>query len=139
MSNESRTAGNPNEDNAIREIFEGLFDLLENLETQNVAILQFLKENADATDQRLKPYLDKAGNAASVKWRAHRARMEHLFTPIPEAAREQKEARKEKDKDKGEGESKSADKKGVSPQDGKQSVGTPNPITGAVSDPPKDA
>src|SRR5262249_1417012 len=100
MSNESRTAGNPNEDNAIREIFEGLFDLLENLETQNVAILQFLKENADATDQRLKPYLDQAGNAASVKWRAHRARMEHLFSPIPEAAKAQQEAEKEKSRNK---------------------------------------
>ena len=134
MTNDMQAGSDPKNNDAVKEVFEGLFELLENLETQNVAILQFLKDNAGATDEKLKPYLDQAGNAASVKWRAHRARMEHLFSPIPQAAKDQKEAEKGNDKIKSE-----SDKKDASAQERKPAVGTPNPITGAVSQPPDDS
>ena len=54
----------------VKEIFDELFSVLEALEIQNVAMLQFLKEEGMATEEKLAPYLDRAGNAASVKWRA---------------------------------------------------------------------
>jgi hypothetical protein len=66
----------------IKEILEELFSLLETFETQSTAITQFLKDQGIATDEKLAPYLDRAGNASSVKWRAARARMQYLLSPI---------------------------------------------------------
>lgn len=72
----------------LREIFDQMFALLEALETQNIAVVQFLRDEGIAADDKLAPYLERAGNASSVKWRAARARMEHLLTPIPSGAKE---------------------------------------------------
>ena len=66
----------------IKEILDELFSLLESLETQSLAITQFLKDQGIATDEKLAPYLDRAGNASSVKWRAARARMQYLLSPV---------------------------------------------------------
>jgi hypothetical protein len=79
----------------IKEILEELFSLLESLETQSLALTQFLKDQGIATDEKLAPYLDRAGNASSVKWRAARARMQYLLSPAPKETKE-----KEKDKNK---------------------------------------
>jgi hypothetical protein len=54
-----------------------------------------LKDQGIATDEKLAPYLDRAGNASSVKWRAARARMQYLLSPVPKQTTAQ-----EKDKDK---------------------------------------
>ena len=81
----------------IKEILEELFSLLESLETQSLALTQFLKDQGIATDEKLVPYLDRAGNASSVKWRAARARMQYLLSPIPKGT-----TYKEKDKNKDE-------------------------------------
>jgi len=75
----------------IKEILDELFSLLESLETQSLALTQFLKDQGIATDEKLKPYLDRAGNASSVKWRAARARMQYLLSPV---------AKKSEDRDK---------------------------------------
>jgi hypothetical protein len=64
----------------IKEIFNELFSHLERLETQNEAILQFLKEKKRVTDKQLAPYLEQAGNASNVRWRAARVRIEHLLS-----------------------------------------------------------
>jgi hypothetical protein len=66
----------------IKEILDELFSLLESLETQSLALTQFLKDQGIATDEKLAPYLDRAGNASSVKWRAARARMQYLLSPV---------------------------------------------------------
>ena len=76
----------------IKEILDELFSLLETLETQSLALTQFLKDQGIATEGKLAPYLDRAGNASSVKWRAARARMQYLLSPV------KKENDKEKDK-----------------------------------------
>ena len=65
---------------SIKEVFKELYSHLERLETQNTAILLFLKEKKRVTDKQLAPYLEQAGNAANVKWRAERVRMEYLLT-----------------------------------------------------------
>jgi hypothetical protein len=81
----------------IKEILGELFSLLETLETQSLALTQFLKDEGIATDEKLAPYLDRAGNASSVKWRAARARMQYLLSPVPKPA---SDTEKDKNKDK---------------------------------------
>jgi len=79
----------------IKEILDELFSLLESLETQSLALTQFLKDQGIAADEKLAPYLDRAGNASSVKWRAARARMQYLLSPVAKKTDDQ-----EKDKNK---------------------------------------
>jgi N-acetylmuramoyl-L-alanine amidase CwlA len=81
----------------IKEILDELFSLLESLETQTLAVTQFLKDQGIATDKKLAPYLDQAGNASSVKWRAARARMHYLLSPV---AKKTDDTEKDKNKDK---------------------------------------
>jgi hypothetical protein len=78
-------------DNPIKEVLDGLFTLLETLETQNAAVLEFLKDQGIATDEKLAAYFERAGSASSVKWRAARARMTYLLAPAPKKATDQKE------------------------------------------------
>ena len=66
---------------AMKEVLNELFSHLERLETQNEAILQFLKEKKRVTDKQLAPYLEQAGNASNVRWRAARVRIDHLLEP----------------------------------------------------------
>lgn len=75
-------AVNPVQTEPLKEILGELFSLLETLEANNIAILQFLREQGIAPDQKLSPYLEQAGRASNVKWLAARRRMEHLLTPI---------------------------------------------------------
>jgi len=81
----------------IKEILDELFSLLETFETQSLALTQFLKDEGIATDEKLAPYLDRAGNASSVKWRAARARMQYLLSPVP---KQTSDTEKDKNKDK---------------------------------------
>jgi hypothetical protein len=93
------------------EIFDHLFSLLEAQETQSAAMLQFIKDKGIASEKELAPYLDQAGNASSVRWRAARVRINYLLssTKPAEKAEEKKEstqqdaapeANKDSDKDK---------------------------------------
>jgi hypothetical protein len=78
----------------LKDILNELFSLLESLETQSLALTQLLKDQGIATDEKLAPYLDRAENTSSVKWRAARARMQYLLSPAPKQSSE-----KEKDKE----------------------------------------
>lgn len=80
---------------SIKEVFKELYSHLERLETQNTAILLFLKEKKRVTDKQLAPYLEQAGNAANVKWRAERVRMEYLLAQAPEEAISDEKSEKE--------------------------------------------
>lgn len=87
----------------IKEVLGELFGLLEAQETNSAAILQFLKDAGLATDEKLAPYLEQAGNASSVKWRAARMRMEFLLSPVQkQAAEPEAKAEKEKSQEAGE-------------------------------------
>src|ERR1700688_1659563 len=78
----------------VKEVLGELFTLLEAQETQSAAILQFLKDQGIATEEKLAPYLEQAGNGSSVKWRAARKRMEYLLTPVQKEATTSQEEHK---------------------------------------------
>ena len=83
----------------LKEILDELFSLLESLETQSLALTQFLKDEGIATDEKLVPYLDRAGNASSVKWRAARARMQYLLSPVPKQSGDKEDKEKHQNKE----------------------------------------
>ena len=72
--------------NIVQEILHDLFSSMEALETQNTAILQFLKDKGIATDEELASHLEQAGNASSVRWRGVRVRADYLFASAIKAA-----------------------------------------------------
>ena len=75
-----------NNNNFVQEIFHDLFSSMEALETQNTAVLQFLKDKGIATDEELASHLEQAGNASSVRWRGVRVRADYLFASAAKAA-----------------------------------------------------
>jgi hypothetical protein len=76
-----------------QELLNELGSSLENLEAQQAALMQFLKDKGIVTDEELDPYLNEAGNASSVRWRAARVRLEHIFSTA--AQKEQQTAKPE--------------------------------------------
>jgi hypothetical protein len=76
------------------ELMNELTASLEELEKQQTALFQFLKNTGIVTDDTLAPYLSQAGKASGVRWRAVRVRLEYLISA--ERAREEKAAEKEK-------------------------------------------
>jgi hypothetical protein len=103
--------------NPIAEIFDEVFTLMEDLETRSVAVLEYLKEQGGVTDEKLAPYLDRAAAASDVRWRAARARMEHLLAPKPKSATEVGKDERTKDASQSSARMKSGEGK---PQDEKQ-------------------
>jgi hypothetical protein len=86
----------------LKEILSELFSLLEAQETHSAAVLQFLRDQGIATDEKLAPYLEQAGKASNIKWLAARRRMEFLLTPIQkETADGNKQEEKGQQADKG--------------------------------------
>ena len=66
-------------ENPAQEVLSDLLGYLESMETQSAAVLQLLKDKGIITDEQLAAFLEQAEDASSVKWRAARMRMEHLF------------------------------------------------------------
>ena len=71
-------------EDSTKQIFSDLFRYLEVLETQNAAMLQFLKDKNVIKESQFGSYLDQAAAATDVKWRAARVRMEHLLAEVPQ-------------------------------------------------------
>ena len=74
-----------------QELLNELGSSLEDLETQHVALFQFLKDNGIFTDDQIAPYLDQAGKASSVRWRAAHIRLESLFRTERQKEEERRE------------------------------------------------
>jgi len=77
----------------VQEILHELFSSLEALETRSAALLQFAKDKGWASDQELAPYLEQAGNASNVRWRAARVRIDHLLSSAFQAADRDRDAK----------------------------------------------
>jgi hypothetical protein len=93
-------------ENIMQEIVHELFSSLEALETQSAAILQFLKDKGVVDKQELAPYLEQAGNASSVRWRAARVRIDYLISSAKEAAEREATNEPPSPKEDGQGSSK---------------------------------
>jgi hypothetical protein len=78
----------------VQEILHELFSSLETLDTRSSALLQFMKEKGIAKEEEFAPYLERAGNASSVRWLGARVRIEHLLAGAMKAAEKDE---KEKD------------------------------------------
>ena len=70
----------------VQELLDEFLPTLEALETKNTAITQFLKDKGIFDDEQLAPYIEQAGNASNVKWRATRLRLNHLISFAAKAA-----------------------------------------------------
>ena len=81
------------EETIAQEILHELFSSLEALETRSAALLQFAKDRGWASDQELAPYLEQAGNASNVRWRAARVRIDHLLSSAFQAADRDRDAK----------------------------------------------
>jgi len=75
-----------NNNNIVQGILHDVFSSLEALETQNTAVLQFLKDKGIATDEELASHLEQAEMASSVRWRGVRVRADYLFSSAIKAA-----------------------------------------------------
>jgi len=81
------------DENLSRQILDDLLPSLEALDTKASALLQLLKDKGIATPEEITDYLDKAGNASNVRWRAARVRLDYLLSS---AAKPQEEAAEKK-------------------------------------------
>ena len=80
-------------ENIAQKLLHELFTSLEALDTQNAAILSFLKAKGIANDEELAPHFEQAGNASSVRWRAARVRMDHLLSAAMKSAEQDAKAK----------------------------------------------
>jgi hypothetical protein len=85
--------------NPAEDVLNELLPYFEAIDTQNAAIVQFLKDKRVVSDEQLAPYLERAAKASNVKWLGARLRMGRLFS-VPEtkgeAAAEMPEPRQQR-------------------------------------------
>ncbi len=84
--------------NITREILDDLIPSLEALEARSTAVLEFLKHEGIATDEKLAPYLEQAANASNVRWLGVRVRVERLLSSAEKDSAEKRKTDKEEKK-----------------------------------------
>jgi len=65
---------------SLKELLDEFYPQLEALDTQCMAVRQYLKDERQITDTQFAPYLEQAGKASSVKWLASRLRVAQLLS-----------------------------------------------------------
>lgn len=85
-------------DSAITdEILEELSSVLQRVEAQSAAILEFIKDKGMIKEDELASYLERANAASSVRWRATRVRLAHLLSGLEKREQQAKDERNEKE------------------------------------------
>jgi hypothetical protein len=77
------------------EILNDLIPSLEALETTSTAVLEFLKKEGIASDEKLAPYLEQAASASNVRWLAVRVRMKRLLSSVENKTEDKKTNKQE--------------------------------------------
>jgi hypothetical protein len=77
---QKQTEVRPMNADLAQELLNQLGSSLENLETQQAALLQFLKDEGVISDEKLALYIDKASVTSEVRWRAARVRLERIIS-----------------------------------------------------------
>jgi hypothetical protein len=96
-----RSEGDAAMDSAIiDEILEELSSALQRVEAQSTAILELIKEEGIAKEDELAPYLRRANEASSVRWRATRVRIGHLLSGLEKREQQAKDEGKGKEEHK---------------------------------------
>jgi len=79
-----------------QEILDDLIPTLEALETKSTAVLEFLKHEGVASDDKLAPYLEQAASASNVRWLGVRVRIERLLSSAEKGSAEKRADKEEK-------------------------------------------
>jgi hypothetical protein len=79
-----------------QEILDDLIPSLEALEAKSTAVLEFLKQEGIASDEKLAPYLEQAADASNVRWLGVRVRIERLLTAAEKDSAKKRTAEEEK-------------------------------------------
>jgi hypothetical protein len=79
-----------------QEILDDLITSLEALEVKSTAVLEFLKHEGIASDEKLAPYVEEATNASNVRWLGVRVRIERLLSSAEKDSAKRQTANEEK-------------------------------------------
>jgi len=118
----------------LKEVLSELFALLEAQETNSAALLQLLKDQGIASDEKLSTYLEQAGRGSNVKWRAARMRMEYLLTPIQKETADKDNSKQAEPK---EAEPKEAEPKEAEPKEAEPKEAEPKEAEPKEAEPKK--
>ena len=77
-----------------REILDDLIPSLEALEAKSTAVLEFLKHEGIANDEKIAPYLEQAASASNVRWLGVRVRIERLLSSVKKESDHKESAEK---------------------------------------------
>jgi hypothetical protein len=108
----------------IDEILEELSSALQRAEAQSTAILEMIKEEGIAKEDELAPYLQRANEASSVRWRATRVRIGHLLSGLEKREQQAKNEAKEKEEHKEKPPQSVAEETKTAKQEGAEQPGT---------------
>jgi len=117
------------------EILEELSSALQRVEAQSTAILELIKEKGMVKEDELAPYLQRANEASSVRWRATRVRIGHLLSGLEKREQQAKDEDKKKEEHKEKMPQSASDKssepkKTAKQEDSEQSTQKPKPAAG---------
>lgn len=109
-----------------QEILDDLIPSLEALDARSAAVLEFMKHEGMASDDKLAPYLEQATRASNVRWLAVRVRIERLLSAA-DSAQKQKTEPEEKKPEIAKAETTESNPSGPEAGDNSKSAGLENP------------
>ena len=110
-----------------QEILDDLIPSLEALEAKSTAVLEFLKHEGIASDEKLAPYLEQAASASNVRWLGVRVRIERLLSSAEKDSAEKRTEQEEKKPDTTQAKPAEASQSDSEAGDNSKSAGPENP------------